>query len=39
MDYLAFITNKIVENRDDFRNTLSQWKFQNEKNSLYKRLF
>lgn len=31
MDYLAFITNKIVEDRDDFRNTLSQWRFQNEK--------
>lgn len=31
MDYLAFIGTKIVENRDDFQFTLSQWRFQNEK--------
>ncbi len=31
MDYLAFIGTKIVENRDDFQFTLSQWRFRNEK--------
>lgn len=31
MDCLAFIKNKIVEDRNSLQNTLSQWKFQNEK--------
>lgn len=31
MDCLAFIKNKIVEDRNSLQNTLSQWRFQNEK--------
>lgn len=31
MNCLAFIKNKIVEDRNSLQNTLSQWRFQNEK--------
>lgn len=31
MNYQAFIKKKILDNKEDFVNTLSQWRFQNEK--------
>lgn len=31
MNYPAFIEKKILDNKEDFINTLSQWRFQNEK--------
>lgn len=31
MDYLSYINSKIIKNKEDFHNTLSQWQFQNEK--------
>lgn len=31
MDCLAFIRNKIIEDRNSLQNTLSQWRFKNEK--------
>lgn len=31
MNYLDFIENKVIENKEDFQNTLSQWRFKNEK--------
>lgn len=31
MNYPAFIEKKILDNKEDFVNTLSQWRFQNEK--------
>lgn len=31
MDYLSYINSKIVKNKEDIHNILSQWQFQSEK--------
>lgn len=31
MDYLSFIENKIITNKEDLFSTLNQWRFKNEK--------